>query len=125
MKKLSGAVGAAAAVGAEIPAARAGMQPGLRVVAAASAIGAAVPAGAASAGDFDDVGRRRGERRERHGARGATGCEQRAGEEASSEDSLHGSSPENAGSVRSRVRDAGAHFGNRAIDEAERLLAVA
>src|ERR1700754_3218093 len=56
----SGPVGAAAAVAAEVPAAWAGVQPRLRIVAAAAAIGAAVPARAAAAGDLDDVGRGRG-----------------------------------------------------------------
>ena len=51
----SGPVGTAAAVGAEIPATRAGVRGRIGVVAAASAIGAAMPAGAATAGDFDHV----------------------------------------------------------------------
>src|SRR5215207_9339012 len=59
-------VGAAAAEGAGVPAARAGVQRGPGVVAAAAAIGAAVPATAASAGDLDDVAVGCG-RRHRHG----------------------------------------------------------
>src|SRR5262245_26702579 len=83
-----GADRAAAAVGAEIPAARASVQPRAGVVAAASAIGAAVPAGAAAAGDFDDVGRRRRKRRQRHGHGLARG-EQRGGKEGGGSDFFH------------------------------------
>src|SRR5215468_5371913 len=82
------AVGAATAIGAEIPAARAGVQPRLRVVAAASAVGAAVPAGTAAAGDFNDVGRRRRKRRQRRG-RSTAGGEQGGSKKGASKDCLH------------------------------------
>src|SRR5438132_1835858 len=86
--KTSRAVGAAAAVAAGVPAARAGVQPWLCIVAAAAAIGAAMPAGAAAAGDFDDVNRCRRKWRKRHRAGGAGG-EQGAGKEGGRDHFVH------------------------------------
>src|SRR5438128_8518111 len=118
-----GAVGAAAAVGAGIPAARAGVQPGLRVVMAASAIGAAVPARAASAGHFDDVGGRRRKRRERHRA-GAAAANSMTARKAATRIFFMACSPENTASVRGRERNARAYFADRLVDQAQGALAV-
>src|SRR4051794_18088236 len=125
----SGAVRAAAAIGAGVPAAWAGVCRGVGVVATAAAIGAAMPAGAASAGNRDHVavgGRRNGGERQGVGA-----AHQRAENEGRGDQSVHEASPDGLMEIRqgwglaAGERHAGADLGDRLIDQAEALFAMA
>src|SRR5450432_3005357 len=94
-RKPLAAVAAAAATGADVKAARAGVRRRIGEVAQAAAIGPAMPAGAASAGDFDDIGALRRRRwHERHRA-GWSCARQRADKEGGCDQSVHERSPLN------------------------------
>src|SRR5437763_9443865 len=83
---------AAAAVGAEVKATRAGMRGGVGVVLPAAAIGAAMPAGAAAAGDRNHVAvgcRCNGGERQRIGA-----ADEGTKDEGGSDQSVHEASPD-------------------------------
>ena len=82
------AVAPAATVGADMITSRTGMRGGVGIILSASSIGTAMKSPPASAGNLDDVGVRRRERRERHRV-GGTRSDQSAEEKSCSYQSIH------------------------------------